>query len=324
MASNANTDVDKLITFGQMALEQGWYDQAREYFEQALVLDASNREAMKGLARVNEVLSRKAAIEPIRREVLVAKPVHSARPKVEPAKPQRTGEPTTKQAGKKRWLALAVVIPLLLLVLSVAYQRFQPTPTPQVDYARVYETQVAQREATRAAEATPTPQVDYARVYETQVAQRETTRTAEAAFNAISFTDPLLAVEVEILQILTGYSVVRYGKIYSYERENALEQGKDVVYFEVRVKNQGFNGELNVSYVRFKLESTKGETFSAESSNDRIGAGIHKGRSTRGGMTFDIYRDAVPKLLRYDTGLRDTWSGEELEAISPDLEEYFQ
>jgi len=58
MASNPNTDVDKLITFGQMALEQGWYDQAREYFEQALALDASNREAMKGLARVNEILSR--------------------------------------------------------------------------------------------------------------------------------------------------------------------------------------------------------------------------------------------------------------------------
>ena len=57
--------VDKLITFGQMALEQGWYDQAREYFEQALALDATNREATKGLARANEVLSRKAAVEPI-------------------------------------------------------------------------------------------------------------------------------------------------------------------------------------------------------------------------------------------------------------------
>jgi len=66
MENNANIDVDKLITFGQMALEQGWYDQTREYFEQALALDASNREAMKGLARVNEILSRReaAAAEP--------------------------------------------------------------------------------------------------------------------------------------------------------------------------------------------------------------------------------------------------------------------
>jgi len=71
MASNANTDVDKLITFGQMALEQGWHDQAREHFERALALDASNREAMKGLARVNEILSRRAAtaVEPIEAEI---------------------------------------------------------------------------------------------------------------------------------------------------------------------------------------------------------------------------------------------------------------
>ena len=31
MRSNPNTDLDKLITFGQMALEQGWYDQELGY-----------------------------------------------------------------------------------------------------------------------------------------------------------------------------------------------------------------------------------------------------------------------------------------------------
>jgi tetratricopeptide (TPR) repeat protein len=62
MESNSNTNADKLIAFGQMALEQGWYDQAREYFEQVLALDATNREAMKGLARVYERLSRKEAV----------------------------------------------------------------------------------------------------------------------------------------------------------------------------------------------------------------------------------------------------------------------
>ena len=62
---------DKLITFGNMALEQGWYNQAREHFEQALALDASKREAMKGLARVNEILSRRAAtaVEPTEAEI---------------------------------------------------------------------------------------------------------------------------------------------------------------------------------------------------------------------------------------------------------------
>jgi len=31
MATNTNTDADKLITFGQMALEQSWYDQSPDY-----------------------------------------------------------------------------------------------------------------------------------------------------------------------------------------------------------------------------------------------------------------------------------------------------
>jgi len=77
MEDNATTDIDKLITFGQMALEQGWYDQARGYFEQALALDASNREAMRLLARVNERLSRKAAtaVEPMEAETPTGPPL---------------------------------------------------------------------------------------------------------------------------------------------------------------------------------------------------------------------------------------------------------
>jgi hypothetical protein len=83
MASNANTNVDKLLAFGKMALEQGWYDQAREYFEQALALDAANREAMKGLARVDEILlSRKAAtaVEPMQIDATSG----DSKPSVEP------------------------------------------------------------------------------------------------------------------------------------------------------------------------------------------------------------------------------------------------
>jgi len=67
MVSNENADVDKLLSFGQMALEQGWCDQAREYFERVLDLDVANQEALKGLVRVNEILSRKmpTPVEPI-------------------------------------------------------------------------------------------------------------------------------------------------------------------------------------------------------------------------------------------------------------------
>jgi len=67
-------EVDKLITFGQMALEQGWCEHAHVYFEQALALDPSNREAMKGLARVNEILSRREAATAVPKQDEPAKP----------------------------------------------------------------------------------------------------------------------------------------------------------------------------------------------------------------------------------------------------------
>ena len=65
MVSNENAGVDKLIAFGQMVLERGWYDQAREYFEQALDLAPSNREALDGL--VQAILSDRTitTVEPI-------------------------------------------------------------------------------------------------------------------------------------------------------------------------------------------------------------------------------------------------------------------
>jgi len=138
MTNNPNTDVDKLISFGQMAFEQGWYDQARDYFEQALELAPSNREAMKGLARANEILSRRRAtpVEPKRPEPvkpLRKVPLEPIKPKAEPARPKPGPKLATMLEGKGRWLALAS-IPVLLLIFVFAYQRIkpmaQPTPTP--------------------------------------------------------------------------------------------------------------------------------------------------------------------------------------------------
>jgi len=131
-------DIKKLLDFGRIGLETGQYEQAREDFEKVLTLDPSNREAMKGLARVNEILNRRMAtpVEPTRAEP-VQPPrkasVEPTKPEVEPAKPRHTGEPTTRRKGKRRWLALAV-IPVALIVLAVAYPRVAPTllatPTP--------------------------------------------------------------------------------------------------------------------------------------------------------------------------------------------------
>jgi len=136
MASNANTDADKLIAFGKMALEQGWYDQAREYFEQALALDASNREAMKGLARVNEVFRRKeaAGVEATQGES-VEPPHRVVRKRRVPEKETKEQERSPvqwfkRQSGLGKIVILAGV-PLLFLCLCLGLASVvSPTPEP--------------------------------------------------------------------------------------------------------------------------------------------------------------------------------------------------
>jgi len=63
-------EIERLLGLGRLDLEAGYPQYAREYFEKVLVLDATNREAIDGLARVNEILSRKeaAAVKPTQDE----------------------------------------------------------------------------------------------------------------------------------------------------------------------------------------------------------------------------------------------------------------
>ena len=59
-------DIEKLLAYGQIGLETGQYEQAREDFEQALALDASNFEAKKALYQIDRLLERRrASFEPV-------------------------------------------------------------------------------------------------------------------------------------------------------------------------------------------------------------------------------------------------------------------
>jgi hypothetical protein len=133
-------EVDKLITFGQMALEQGWYDKAREYFEQALDLDTSSQEALKGLARANEVLSRRM---PMPVEPISVQPVAPAR-KVERKQiiPEKKYEvqvgspiPWFRRQSRLGKIIFSMGVQVFLLCLYVSLTTFihltpKATPTP--------------------------------------------------------------------------------------------------------------------------------------------------------------------------------------------------
>jgi tetratricopeptide (TPR) repeat protein len=97
--------IEQLLAFGHMGLETGYYEQARDYFEQVLELDPSNREAMKGLARANEILSRRkaAAAEPTWGELVepqrTATPVRSI-PETRPEMWQKSPVPGFREESR--------------------------------------------------------------------------------------------------------------------------------------------------------------------------------------------------------------------------------
>jgi len=112
-------DIEQLLAFGRIGLETGYYEQARDYFERVLALDPSNREAMKGLARVNEILSRREAPGV---EVIQGEPVElPLKPEIQPT--EQRAEPPTQRFQKmiKRFArlfgTLAVIGGLLFVVL---------------------------------------------------------------------------------------------------------------------------------------------------------------------------------------------------------------
>jgi len=113
-------DIERLLDYGRMGLETGQYEQAREDFEKVLALDPSNREAMKGLARANEILSRK--------EALAAEPTRRI-PEKRTEGPRRSPAQWFMETSRLGKLAVVVGVSLLLLCLCAGLASvISPTP----------------------------------------------------------------------------------------------------------------------------------------------------------------------------------------------------
>ena len=119
----------------------------------------------------------------------------------------------------------------------------------------------------------------------------------------IVFSDREGAIQVTILSMLNGEEGIRAERLWEMKVESEAKRGKKVVYYEVMVKNVRYPEEFNVSHSDFKLEDDKGNTYQCEQTQDYITGRIHIGKTTRGGISYAIYRDSKPKRLIYRTGL---------------------
>lgn len=100
-------EIERLLELGRMDLEASYPEYARGYFEKVLALDATNREAIDALARIDEILSRRMAtpVKPIQHE---------------PAKPSpKVATKRTGMYGLAAILVLAVVVTLVWIAYSM-------------------------------------------------------------------------------------------------------------------------------------------------------------------------------------------------------------
>ncbi|MGA9347980.1 MAG: hypothetical protein WBW48_04155 [Anaerolineae bacterium] len=101
-------EIERLLELGRMDLEAGYPEYARQYFEKVLALDATNQEAIDALARIDEILSRKATVP--------VKPIQH-----EPAKPS----PKAVTKGKVVYgLAAVFVLAVVVILVWIAYIMF--------------------------------------------------------------------------------------------------------------------------------------------------------------------------------------------------------
>ena len=136
------------------------------------------------------------------------------------------------------------------------------------------------------------------------------------------FTDPAGIIQVQINRILVGQAAMDNAFLYDWQRQHFLKQGKDMVYFDVTVKNLG---SVSTEVVRahpafFSLEDTQGNTYSAEETQNDVDAEVHRNKQARGSVGFAIYKDAIPSVLIFG----HSEAGEDYYAKSPSLRKIFR
>jgi uncharacterized protein len=105
--------------------------------------------------------------------------------------------------------------------------------------------------------------------------------------------------EIRVERILKGQRVFDEGLIYPSQMDSPQ---KEIVYFEVSVKNISGEQEHNLWHFAFTLEDSEGNSYSSEQPKDYIRGAIHIGKTGRGGIAFQIYKGHRPTKLVYDTG----------------------
>jgi hypothetical protein len=116
----------------------------------------------------------------------------------------------------------------------------------------------------------------------------------------ILFADDTGHFEIRVERILKGERVFEEGLFYPFQMDSPK---KEIIYFEVAVKNVSGPQEHTIWDSNFTLEDSAGNSYSCESTKDYIRGKIRIGTTGRGGIAFAVYKGNRSTKLIYDTGL---------------------
>ena len=117
-------------------------------------------------------------------------------------------------------------------------------------------------------------------------------------------------ITLTLNSIAIGYSGVEKGVVYQMHLNEALEQNKDVYYFNITLKNISGEDEENVHNYNFKLEDNEGNTYKDVTTRDALRGGAGIGKKVTGGISFHVNKSNYPVRLVYDTKYVVTMTGE--------------
>lgn len=116
------------------------------------------------------------------------------------------------------------------------------------------------------------------------------------------FIDPSGSFEIHIDRILIGQRAVDENVIYQSQLDDIQSRNKEIVYFEISLKNINGPQERNLFPSDFSLQDKSGNTYSSEMTSDYIHGSVLRGNVGHGGIAFAVENGSIPTTLTYDTG----------------------
>ena len=111
----------------------------------------------------------------------------------------------------------------------------------------------------------------------------------------------LLRVTLE--RVLIGQRTVDREVYYQFQLDEERRRSREIVYFQIAVKNLSNVKDFDLSHCGFTLRDDKGNSYSIEQTRDYLRGKAFPGDTVRGGIAFAVQQGCTPIQLIYDPSL---------------------